>query len=146
MNMNVQGVTIIKSETHSIMTLMRLQTRWAQAKVRLGLGREALLQQEEGPLVQSFRRLNEYLEGLYDLRGVDCVAYMAPFHQVITSDQASGPLTSAALSSLSKFVLYGFLRPEYPRAREGVQIVADCIARCIFEETDCESDEVGSEP
>ena len=121
------------------MTLMRIHTRWAQH------GRGALheaAQQDENPLVKAFRHLNEYLEGLFDPHEVDCVTYITPFHQIIVSDQASGPLTSAALSSLSKFILYGFLRAEYPRAKEGIRLVASCIKKCVFEETDWQSDEV----
>ena len=97
----LNGVTCIKGEIHSLLTLMRLHTRWANNN---RYSRD-LVDQEENHLVQSFRRLNDYLEDTYDLREVDCVNYLEPFHNVIISDQASGPLTSAALSSLSKFVL-----------------------------------------
>jgi brefeldin A-resistance guanine nucleotide exchange factor 1 len=55
---------------------------------------------------------------------------------------SSGPITSAALSSLHKFLSYGFLTRDVPRAREGVNLVARCVPSCIFEETDSESDEV----
>ena len=135
---SVHGVTCIKGEIHSIMTLMRLSTRWSHVKQKV----DVTIYQDENPLVKAFRRLNEYLEGIFDLKEVDCVMYIAPFHQVIVSDQASGPLTSAALSSLSKFVLYGFLRPTYPRVGEGIGLIAACIENCKFEETDWESDEV----
>lgn len=135
------GVSTIKGEIHSIMTLLRLNTRWSQPGGRNG-SQSSFFAQEENPFIRSFRRLNEYLEGLYDLRDVDCVMYISPFHQVIVSDQASGPLTSAALSSLSKFALYGFLDSSFPRVREGISLIASCISRCVFEETDWESDEV----
>jgi hypothetical protein len=92
--------------------------------------------------MKSFRKLNEYLEGIFDLAEVDCVSYITPFYDVIVSDKANGPLTSAALSSLSKFVLYGFLSRNYPRASEGVALIAGSISHCVFEETDWESDEL----
>mmetsp|Transcript_20608 Transcript_20608/g.29575 ORF Transcript_20608/g.29575 Transcript_20608/m.29575 type:complete len:1961 (+) Transcript_20608:126-6008(+) len=135
---SINGVTCIKGEIHNIMTLLRLNTRWAAPARFSG----ELLIQDESPLVQSFRRLNEQLEGIFDLRNVDCVSYLQPFHQVIISEQASGPLTSAALSSVSKFVLYGFLSPYFIRASEGINLIASCIPRCLFEETNWESDEV----
>ena len=91
---------------------------------------------EEGVLIQSFRVLNEYLEGIYDLREVDCVSYILPFHKIIVSDKASGPLTSAALSALSKFLLYGFFSSKFPRAQEAMSLIADCISHCVFEETE----------
>jgi len=133
----INGVTCIKGEISSIMTLMRLNTRWSGQA-----GRRSDGYQDEDPLVLSFRRLNMYLEGIYDMREVDSVIYLSPFHQVIVSDSASGPLTQAALSSLSKFALYGFLSPQFPRMQAGVSLVAKCISNCIFEETDWESDEV----
>ena len=135
----INGVTCIKGEISSIMTLMRLNTRWSG---QAGAGRRSDGYHDEDPLVLAFRRLNMYLEGIYDMREVDSVVYLLPFHQVIVSDTASGPLTQAALSSLSKFALYGFLSPQFPRMQAGVSLVAKCISNCIFEETDWESDEV----
>ncbi len=134
----VNGVTCIKGEIHNIMTLLRLSTRWIP-HTRFN---SELLSQDENPIVRSFRRLNEQVEGIFDLKTVDCVHYLYPFRQVIISDHASGPLTSAALSSVSKFVLYGFLSPDFPRASEGINLIASCIPKCIFIETDWESDEV----
>jgi brefeldin A-resistance guanine nucleotide exchange factor 1 len=136
--MDVNGVTCIKGEIHSLMTLMRLNSRWA-APTRFS--RELLIY-DESTLVQSFRRLNEYLEDTYDLRDVDCVAYLDPFIQVVTSEHTSGPLTSAALSSLNKFALFGFLSADMPRVGEGINLIAYCICHCVFEETDWESDEI----
>jgi brefeldin A-resistance guanine nucleotide exchange factor 1 len=92
--------------------------------------------------MQAFRRLNSYLEGLYDVHTLDCVAYLLPFQQVIVSEHASGALTSAALSALSKFSLYGFLSRDLPRAREGIEMVGDCISHCVFEESHWQADEV----
>ena len=138
MDGGINGVTCIKGEIHSIMTLMRLNTRWSQVSKT---ARDTSYGDED-PLVQSFRKLNEYLESFYDLREVDCVMYIMPFHNVIVSEKASGPLTSFALTSLSKFALYGFLSEQYPRVQEGITLIANCISRCIFEETDWESDEL----
>ena len=133
MNSVLNGVPIIKGEIHSIITLIRLHNRW-------GSGSSTVSQDEDcqtgtGAFIQAFRRLNEYLEGLFDLQEVDCVTYLKPFHSVIISKNASGPLTSAALSSLSKFALYGFLNSRYPRVQEGITLIANSISQCIFEET-----------
>ena len=133
----INGVTCIKGEISSIMTLMRLNTRWSGHDDIRYYGYH-----DEDPLVLAFRRLNIYLEGIYDMREVDCLMCVIPFHHVIVSDKASGPLTQAALSSLSKFVLYGLFSPNFPRALEGISLIAKCISNCIFEETDWESDEV----
>jgi brefeldin A-resistance guanine nucleotide exchange factor 1 len=130
-------VCVVSGEVHDIMTLLRLNTRWADT----GFSRELLIQ-DESKFIRSFRELNDELDGIFDLNGVQCISYLVPFSQVIISENASGPLTSAALSSLSKFVLYGFLSSAYPGASEGINHIARCIPQCIFEETDWESDEV----
>lgn len=134
----LNGVTCIKGEIHNITTLLRLNTRWGSTA---RFSRELLIL-DESPLMQSFRHLNEQLEGIFNLRNVDCIIYLQPFHDVIVSEVANGPITSAAISSLSTFVLYGFLSPFFPRASEGINMIAACISGCRFEETDWESDEV----
>jgi len=136
--MEILGVSCIKGEIHSLLTLLRLHTKWATNSNRSS----DYAMNEESDLIVAFRNLNEYLEGYYDLKEVDCVNYIHPFHQIIVSEKASGPLTSAALSSLSKFVLYGFLSADFPRASEGINLIASSISKCVFEETDWESDEV----
>ncbi len=140
------GVRCIKGETHSLITLMRLNTRWATRSVAATSysKKSAFVSyyDDEDPLIASFRHLNEYLEGIYDLHDVDCVRYVTPFHHIITSEQGSGPLTSAALGSLSKFALYGFFSCHFPRVKDAMLLVADSISRCVFEETDWESDEL----
>jgi hypothetical protein len=135
----INGVNCIKGEIHSIITLMRLNTRWSQQS-RLSQGTHS--NNDQNPMIKSFRTLNEYLEGIFDLREVDCVVYLSAFHQVIVSEKASSVLTSASLSSVSKFVSYGFLRPNYPRVKEGIALIATCVSHCVFEESDWESDEV----
>lgn len=135
---SVNAVSCIKGEIHSIMTLMRLNTKWAKP----GLYSREVISPEESQLVQSFRALIEYLEGMFDIRDVDCVMYIQPFHQLIVSEHASGPLSIAAISALSKFALYGFLDSDYPNAGPGINLITNAISRCVFEETDWESDEV----
>jgi hypothetical protein len=135
---SINAVSCIKGEIHSIMTLMRLNTKWNKSKM---YSREVVTP-DENSLVQSFRVLIEYLEGMFDIRDVDCVMYVQPFHQVIVSENASGPLTIAAVTALSKFALYGFLDASYPNANNGINLISKAICRCVFEETDWESDEV----
>lgn len=138
--MEINGVSCIKGEIHSIVTLMRLNTRWSEQNSRITHGSKT--NYEENPTMKSFRKLNEYLEGIFDLREVDCVAYLTPFYQVIISEVAGGILTSACLSSLAKFVSYGFLNLKFPKVKEGITLIANCISLCVFEESDWENDEV----
>jgi hypothetical protein len=49
---------------------------------------------------------------------------------VVTSPHTSGPITGAALSSLHKFLLYGFVAaPGQKRSRDGVALIAASISR-----------------
>ena len=128
----------LSSEIHNMLTVMRLNARWASgARFR----REIPLQ-AESPLTRGLKALHDHLQGFCDIRDVDTVRYLAPFVAVVRSARASGPLTGAALSSLHKFLLYGFLSRHATRAREAVDLVGAGIAGCVFEETDSESDEV----
>ena len=62
MEYNINGVSCIKGEVSSIMTLMR----WNEGE-------------SSGGLLNCFRRLNEDLEGVFDLREVACMTYIDPF-------------------------------------------------------------------
>ncbi len=42
--------------------------------------------QDIAKLLHAFRTLHERLEGVYDIREVDCVLYLQPFLEVITSE------------------------------------------------------------
>jgi len=66
---------------------------------------------------------------------VDVVTYVSPFATAVVSREISGAITGASLSSLHKFLLYGFISPESPRAKEGITLIARCIRHCTFEET-----------
>ncbi|CAM9783417.1 unnamed protein product, partial [Laminaria digitata] len=68
--------------------------------------------------------------------------YLLPFLAVVESPATTGPMTGVALSSLHKFLLYGFIRKDCPRVKEGITLVAQAINRCHFEETDPESDQL----
>ena len=165
--MEINGVPIIKGEIHSIMTLIRLNTRWSSSyygsynnsyihynnlssntiatNITAEKNRTNVEQEEDAGIpevAQLFRKLNEYLNGIFDIREVDCVMYILPFYQIIVSSKTNGPLTSAALSSLAKFALYGFLSRGFPRVEEGMDLLASSISNCVFEETDWESDEL----
>lgn len=61
---------------------------------------------------------------------------------IVTSPLTTGPITGAALSSIHKFLLYGFVRTDSPRATEGINLIAQAISKCVFEETDNFGDEV----
>jgi brefeldin A-resistance guanine nucleotide exchange factor 1 len=92
--------------------------------------------------MQALKSLHTRLETVRDLNDVDSVSIIEPFIAVVESPHTTGPMTGAALSSLHKFLLYGFMGSDSPRAREGIDLIARGISNFHFEETDPESDEV----
>ena len=38
--------------------------------------------------------------------------------------------------------MYGFLSIDHPHVDKGINLIANCISHCVFEESDRESDEV----
>jgi golgi-specific brefeldin A-resistance guanine nucleotide exchange factor 1 len=155
-SMIFNGLNIIRGEIYSMLTLIRGSSRWSAKIVRTTssvklsssdkvIPSNPFLQGnaiDDVPIAQSLLVLIRYMDGIFDLTDIDMDLYISPFHDIIVSDQANGPLTCAALASLVKFASYGFFSSQFPRAQEGIAMIADCITRCIFEATDWESDEL----
>ena len=115
-------IKCVKGEIHNVLTVMRLNSRWAsaarfQAEVPL---------RSESPLLRGLRALHDQLthQGQRCIGEVDTVRFLQPFVDVVTSPDTSAPITGAALSSLHKFLLYGFVTPASIRAREGINLIA----------------------
>lgn len=148
------GLNIIRGEIYSILTLIRGTSRWSSKPSNIvktpssadkTIVTNPFLQANaimDVPIAQSLLVLLRSMEEMFDLMDVDMDLYISPFHDIIVSDQVNGPLTCAALASLVKFASYGFFSSQFPRAQEGIAMIADCITRCIFEATDWESDEL----
>ena len=147
MSNRMSAVNCIKGEIRAVTVLLKMYLSWSQSSSSSSVTHHDYsyssgMYQDDDGFLASFRRLNDYLERRHSLLDVDCVAYLRPFYGIVISQRASGPLTNAALTSLSKFVFYGFLSVDCPHAREGIHLVAQCITQCVFEETDWESDEL----
>lgn len=46
-------------------------------------------------------------------------------------------MTGVALSSLHKFLLYGFIRKDCPRVKEGITLVAQVLLPSLFRSDMC---------
>ena len=98
---------------------------------------------------------------MLDVSKLDPMVYLKPFLNVIHSEEISGPITGAALSSVDKFLTYGFLRkstrfirrePESsdafgwagdsPEGSKAMKKIADTVVHCRFEATSLEGDDV----
>jgi len=101
----LSDINCVKGEIHNVLTMMRLNTRWASADRFI---REIPLQSESS-LTRGLKALHDQLTLVSSLVEVDTVHYLQPFVDIVTSHHTSGPITGAALSSIHKFLLYGFI-------------------------------------
>lgn len=123
---------VIKGEIHNVLNVMRADVRYASP---LRFSEELPL--DEHPLLHSFRDLHEKLS-LWETaqEPMDVVAYLTPFCSAVSGRDISASVTGAALSSLHKFLLYGFITQDTtPHAMEGMTLVAKSLLNCTFEES-----------
>ena len=132
------SVRIVKGEIHNVLSLMRLNRRYnTGARFHREIPSSA-----ESPLVRGLKALHEELGPYTDLQDMDTLAWLRPFLEVVESAETTGPITGGALSSLSKFLNYGFIHMGSPRAAQSVNRICRIVTRCRFERTDHSGDEV----
>lgn len=69
--------------------------------------------------------------------------YLAPFLDVVQSEIANGPITSVALSSVLKFMQYGYLDIVHGvKSLEALEMIITAAMKCQFEALDTETDVV----
>lgn len=64
---------------------------------------------EKDGLLKLFIDLKQVLNRIDDLRQIEPNVFLAPFLEVIRTAETTGPLTSLALASVSKFLSYGLI-------------------------------------
>lgn len=67
---------------------------------------------------------------------------IAPFLEVIKSNEVDGPITGDAIMSVIKFMNYKFLEVPEKNAALAIQQIARAATNCLFDSTDSETDEV----
>jgi len=130
---------VIKGEIHNVLNIMRSDPRCA-SPLRFV---EEMPTDEQHPLLLRFRELHRTMTE-WELRyGYDGTSrhqrhqpearlYLPPFCVAIQSRDISARVTGAALQSLQKFLLYGFLSAEGPNA---FTTIANTLLLCTFEES-----------
>jgi len=123
---------VIKGEIHNVLNVMRADTRYA-SPVRFS----EELPLDEHPLLNSLRDLHEKVSRWETAEEpMDVVAYLTPFCSAVSGREISANITGAALSSLHKFLLYGFITQDTtPHAMEGMNLIAKSLLHCTFEES-----------
>eukprot|EP00536_Pseudo-nitzschia_multiseries_P014914 jgi/Psemu1/262522/estExt_Genewise1Plus.C_7870014 len=128
---------VIKGEIHNVLNIMRTDAHFS-SPLRFV---EEVPSDEQHPLVLRFSELHRTMtewELRYGSRNnnnnanPDARLYLPPFCVAIQSRDISAKVTGAALQSLQKFLLYGFLKNEGPNA---FTTIAKTLLMCTFEES-----------
>jgi len=128
---------VIKGEIHNVLNVMRTDPRCA-SPLRFV---EEMPSDEQHPSFLRFRELHRSMTewelkhhhhtGRYH-QAPEARIYLPPFCVAIQSRDISANVTGAALQSLQKFLLYGFLSNEGPNA---FTTIANTLLLCTFEES-----------
>jgi len=99
-----------------------------------------------GSLISGLVKLQKNLEALpagsRGLLFLDSQDYLAPFLEVIKSEETSGPITAVALTSVLKFIKCGFLELPGSNPVKGIRSIVTTVARCRFKASDSDTDEL----
>ncbi|EFR03206.1 ARF guanine-nucleotide exchange factor 2 [Nannizzia gypsea CBS 118893] len=97
---------------------------------------------QDNPLMSAFTRLRVDLKDCKDIRLFDTPCLLHPFLQVIRSSSTSAPITSLALSAITKFFAYNIINHDSPRLSVALQLLSAAITHCRFEASDSAADEI----
>lgn len=132
------AVNCVKGEIHNVVSVLRVSRQWSPED----RFQEEVPLRSESPLLRALKNLHQALEVCSDLNGFDTLKYVNPFLYVIESPHTNGVITSQAISSINKFLLYEFVTKQSPRAKEAINRISEAISKCCFEETHREGDEM----
>lgn len=110
-------IVSLSSVEFFIQCIERFHTESFEMKTKICI----LLSQEEEQdgLMKQFSELKTQLVNVEDLRLIEPNVFLAPFLEVIRSEETTGQITSLALSALNKFLSYGLIgecstQPKFP--------------------------------
>jgi len=130
---SVRAKYIVLGEVNIVVNALVKAIRWAT---------HSYLNDHEDPLITSFNNLQNIINRCDDLNELDALVYLTPFLNVIRSEETSGPITSHALTSLNKFIVYDLINLNAVNVANAVSSIADAVTHARFVGTDPSSDEV----
>lgn len=125
------GIYVVQGEMSILLTAMRRGTRWSSHSHQ---------DEENDLLIKSFIALKDVLNQIGDLHELEPIHFLGPFLEVIRSEETTGPVTSLALSSVSKFLSYRLIDPGGKSVPAAVEAIADAVTHARFVGTDQASD------
>ncbi|KAI8128990.1 Golgi-specific brefeldin A-resistance guanine nucleotide exchange factor 1 [Lucilia cuprina] len=133
MSLPGNGIFVVRGEMSTLMTAMRRGSRWNAT---------AYVDEEKDGLMKLFMDLKQVLNRIEDLRLIDPNIFLAPFLEVIRTEETTGAVTSLALSAINKFLSYGLIDPTSPNLAVIIENIADAVTHARFMGTDQSSDGV----
>ncbi|KAJ7445765.1 hypothetical protein B0H11DRAFT_2162552 [Mycena galericulata] len=149
---------VLYSQILSVTSAMRKNSRWASAThftnardsalgSNLGLrvsnnSQSARRVSREADLMLGFEDLKRAVRDVEDIMTVPLPTLLAPFFAIIRSPLSTGPITSAALSSLHSFFVCGLISPHSRSLETALIEFSSTVSRCKFEASDSSGDEV----
>ncbi|XP_050322826.1 Golgi-specific brefeldin A-resistance guanine nucleotide exchange factor 1 [Bactrocera neohumeralis] len=127
------GIFVVREQMSTLMTAMRRGTRWNSA---------AYVDEEKDGLMKMFVNLKEILKNVEDLRLIEPNIFLAPFLEVIRTDETTGAVTSLALEAINEFLSSGLIDPTSTNLAVTVENIVDAVTHARFMGTDQSSDGV----
>ncbi|XP_054736737.1 Golgi-specific brefeldin A-resistance guanine nucleotide exchange factor 1 [Anastrepha obliqua] len=127
------GIFVVREQMSTLMTAMRRGSRWNSS---------AYVDEEKDSLMKMFVNLKEILRSVEDLRLIEPNIFLAPFLEVIRTDETTGAVTSLALEAINEFLSSGLIDPTSPNLAVTVENVVDAVTHARFMGTDQSSDGV----
>ncbi|KAI0797843.1 Sec7-domain-containing protein [Abortiporus biennis] len=152
---------ILLSEILSVTSVMRKNSRWASSvhsfsardsalASSLGLRRTRQYNTQyvsdrgssEQELMGGFQELRRLVKEVEEISSVPLTTLLTPFFAIIRSPLSTGPITSAALSSLHSFFLCDLISSDSIGLDVALVELSSTVSRCKFEASDSSGDEV----
>ncbi|KAF9049397.1 Sec7-domain-containing protein [Hymenopellis radicata] len=152
---------VLYSEILSVTSAMRKNSRWAATTYFMNTRASALGSNmglrmstpvhdvenrrslnKEIDLMAGFQELKRAMRDVEDVSSVPLPSILGPFFAIIRSPLSTGPITSAALSSLHKFFTCGIISTSSVDLDAGLVELSSTVSHCKFEPSDSSGDEV----
>lgn len=127
------GIYVVEGEVSLLMTAMRRGARWSSHSHQ---------DEDQDTLMKGLATLKEALNDAENLAQLEPSVFLAPFLEVIRSEETTGPVTSLALSAVNKIISYGLIDPDHSAVASCVESVADAVTHARFVGTDASGDGV----
>ncbi|XP_043279451.1 Golgi-specific brefeldin A-resistance guanine nucleotide exchange factor 1 [Venturia canescens] len=127
------GLFVVEGEVGLLMTAMRRGVRWSSHSHQ---------DEDQDVLMKGLSTLKEALNDARNLSALEPGVFLAPFLEIVRSEETTGPVTSLALSAVNKMISYGLIDHEHPAIGACVEAIADAVTHARFVGTDASGDGV----